>query len=186
MILLASNLIAIILFAKIYTNKCGVNLQEFHITDKSLDSTVNNALHGLKEDAIKYCVTTLELNVKNDSIDIVVTFHNTKYNEQNDISDYYIGVYNKRLLGYIQKGKNDIILFTNINYAENVWERLGKMIKPSKNYKCFNYIYHSNKPYKYWNSGYIYEPIRYHFIYYNGRVYKFKGYHGMDNYETAN
>lgn len=194
------NLFIILAVSPISYHKCGSELQEFAIVDKRLDSLTKYIISELyRTEEQRKRTMVIELNKKNDSIDIVYSFYERSKlpcESMKRISDGIVGYYNRRVLGYVNIGKADAILLTNINYIRNVYTVLGKLVRPVfysppsspdshySNVKFFENICYSGIPYQMWDIGLMYEPMCVHVTYYKDSIYSVpRMYPGVERYE---
>lgn len=154
-------------------------LQEFSIIDSKVDSVTKLVIRELYPPKRRVDETmALGFNLmKNDTIDLMYSFH---YRKDNELSNVFIPINNKRVVGYVTIEGVDIILLSNINKWTDLTKTLSKMIKPASNSKVFDNVVYSNYTYKrYWNYEIIgYEPLCWHFKYKDGVVSKPSGYLG--------
>lgn len=186
-IVIAINLIIIVILCPVH-NRCGSALQEFKIKSPVLNSVTNFVMGDLyKTSEQRKRVMILELNTtQEDTIEFIYSFYERDCRgDYSKIFNSLLGIYNKRVLGFIHKKNSDIILLSNVSYLENVKYRFGNLIEPMTTTKFFDYIYYG-QIYYHWTVGCMFEPMRYHFKYYKGKVYLPKGYPGMDLYEMRN
>lgn len=194
------NLFVILAVSPISYSKCGSDLQEFAIVDKRLDSLTKYIISELyRTEEQRKRTMVIELNKKKDSIDVVYSFHNWSKlpcESRRRISDGIVGVFNRRVLGYVNIGKADAILLTNIDFIDNVYPVLDKLISPvfyspssstDSHYskvKYFDNISYSSYPYWMWKIGTTYEPMCVHVTYYKDSIYSVpRMYPGVERYE---
>lgn len=192
------NLFVILAVSPIAYSKCGSELQEFTIVDKKLDSLTKFVVGRLyRTEEQRKCTMVIELNKNKDSIDVVYSLHD-RYKlpceSRRRISNGIVGLFNRRVLGYVNIGKADAILLTNIDLIDNVYAVLGKLISPvfypsslsfspKGKVKYFDNICYSSAPYRMWGVGTMYEPMCVHFTYYKDSISSPRMYPGVEIYE---
>lgn len=154
-------------------------LQQFSIIDSQVDSVTRMVIHEAYSPSRQ---TTEDMalginRIENDTIELMYSFHDKKDNE---LSNEFIPINNKRVLGYINIDGIDIILLSNINDFNELREFLSKIISPTSKRKAFCKLKYSNSLYdkSTWEYGTMYEPLCWHFKYKNGVVSDPSGYLG--------
>lgn len=106
----------------------------------------------------------MELNKLNsDTLEFVYSFHES----EDRLRNYFIGLKNKRVVGFIDKDSLDILIVSNINdyYDLNILKRFIS-VQPRK--KRFEYLFFS--PMSGFDFESMYEPLCWHFKYANGKI----------------
>ncbi len=154
-------------------------LQQFSIIDSKVDSVTRMVIRDVYPPSRQ---TTEDMvlginRIENDTIELMYSFHDKKNNE---LSNEFIPINNKRVLGFTNIGGIDIILLSNINDFNELREFLSKIISPTSKKKSFCKLKYSNSLYdkSTWEYGTMYEPLCWHFKYKDGVVSNPSGYLG--------
>jgi len=144
-------------------DKEGSILPQYKITDEKLDSVTSIVLSNNSTKIKNGHKIVMELNqLENDTVEVVYSFHR----DGDHVRDEFINTKNERVIGYIEKEKLDILVFSNIDnyYDLNV---LSSLINVESGKKRFEYLFLSPIPGFDFES--IYEPLYWHFKYIDGK-----------------
>ena len=161
-------------FILCFSNHCSfcrndyrTKLTEFTITNPALDSVTNEVTRNIypKEKRNKSIVLSFE--EENDTLNFIYAL----FDSLDDLSYHYVFIRNYRVIGYVDKGDYEMFVMSNINNYTDMIMKVESFIKPSEKYKDFNCIFHETINQSNWDSGSLSDKIRYHFKYYDGKIY---------------
>jgi len=121
----------------------GFNLQEFVITEKELQSVVNDITSIFNNDPPSD-IYTLTLELREYKYTLEFWFNVIK----KESVTKKIFSYNKRIVGYVTCNNKDIIVLSDINDRLDFEIIFYKFIQPTENNKRFNFIYFDDTQYQ--------------------------------------
>lgn len=122
----------------------GFVLQNFEVSNSNLDSIVNKLSNeyakNTKNENRKIIVLDFRL------IDSIPQFW-FSFHTKDDLRDYFIFYQNRRIIGYLTKSYNDIILLSDINAKNKFEDVFSNFIYPTKKKKRFDFLYFPDNQY---------------------------------------
>lgn len=152
--------LTILLFAidftscKVASKHCGFTLQKFKIVNSQLDSIIR----GIKD-------STYIFKQNENVIILVLRVYNSKPEfcftsaEKEDVSEKYIFLHNRRIVGYIDNGNNKPIIILSADSNKYDFEStFYQFLIPTGEKRCFEYIYFPDNQYSIMKDGKGYPP----------------------------
>lgn len=112
-------------------SQTGVQLNEF-IVNEELDSTINYVISNLKEGY--ECDLVIELMKSDSTLSIDISLQNRKF------INTYIYYYNRRVVGFTKKGKDSIIILSNINHLNDLGKTFCNYLQPIERKGDIHYL----------------------------------------------
>lgn len=139
---------------KIESKRYGFTLQNFNVVNSQLDSIIRgikDSTHILKQ---KESVIVLVLRVNDSKPEFCFTS-----TEKEEVSEMYIYKNNRRIVGYIDNGKDrPIIVLSTISNKYDFESTFYDFLTPTNEKKYFEYIYFPENQYSIMKDGKGYPP----------------------------
>lgn len=145
----------------------GTVLMEFEITDKNLLRLTKNHVKELIKAKKTDRILAFTFEEKEDTLDLSYTY----FESTREICNDYLFIRHYRMIGYIEQKPYKIIVFSDIDRLYQTYKMINSMMKPTDNSLLFHDLYYQPFTISNWGEFVCEPPIRWHYKFYNGKVY---------------